>query len=1693
MRSLVWLLPYGEVQKSGYQVFGIIVGRSGISFARPESARASRVISGNRTEGFRQNGRKLAKNKLFSQIITNVSTSLNSRTTPFINHEIPKTCLFPRALICASILALTAAQSFALSWAQSYGVGSYDGNGQVYDDPFYGSGFDFPVAMAKMPDGGFVVAGQIDLPKYYSTYTAHTSGRSMSALVRFGVDGTVLWQYALRQTNDTTQGGIFYPGTSHISQIATDAQGNVFICGNKGGNGITNNTIVPFVAKFSPDGALLWDNGFSKITGTIGDPAQPYEVGVGPINYMGLTNDGGVIVTTSQARPNVGYSIPSFAKFNSDGSLAFYKTYNNPAQYLGTSPVCQSKDGSRYVAAMRYTDYGCLLLVTDSAGNLIAQRGYAPDNSNETPVTIIATADGGFATLSAINDYGGGIIRKFNADLSAEVFEKRIAAASGHNPHVATNSLIETADGGFLISGETYNGPSTYDVMLMKLASDATLQFVSLLGGPLNEGGPVSTGPSTAFAIPLTNGGYGLATTSASYNTGGAIGGGYYYKPDWWIAKTDANRHVRNFNGTMLDESLSSYNLTGSPQSAANLSDFVPPNYSYGAVMTNQPAFIFEDLGTDTPPNQPQLVIQAAGPRIISNHTAEAIVEQHFTYQIFTAFFPGTSPVTYSADGLPQNFTIDAQSGIISGIAHTGSETVENNLPPIPIVLHATDGIDTADLTLELAISDGPPTLTVDVHNNVLTFVAKQTGKLAGRVMRVQATTTPGNESSWQQLANGTDGFMPYDIDSSSYILASTDYPQGNGVYFRARLRSPAHGEVFSNVVGPFDLNPGKIRIGKTQLYITRNGLVSNIRFGATEENVPSGIAVRIQTTKTPASEGSWTDVSNGAMGQDSNAPKEFYLGFDDYASGTGNYFRAIAKVPNSNYLDSISAPQGPFTFIYDPAATVTVTVPHNGSGDGTDYDLPIQPISSSFNVTADAQSARALKRLSLIYDGDIIQSFDGANHGLTNYTTNVVGDHLIEATAIDDLGIVGYAKPVHLRVAPAAPGKIYYIAQEGNWSDSSIWSDSQGNHGVPGANDFAVLGSVNVHLTQATQVKALSLNGGTIDGAKLTVIGFCTIGGGRIANDVDIADGATLLFINDADVGLGGTVTNFGRAKIHGKGGITMIPSGNTSAARGRLNNPNGIGNLFGRFVNWVKTTFHPPAGGRQGSKTAAAPTPTPGPVLTAAPEVRHVTLESVLNKGKVEVKTDADGLITNDGGSLITNDGGSLIGNDGAGLVDRNGNPIVAQGGGNIVAQGGGNIVAQGGGNIVAQGGGNIVAQGGGNIVAQGGGNIVATGGGNIVAQGGGNIISTNGGGLTGGRPSLPNRGAVQPPSNYQQDEGETDLNGLTIIGSIALNGGKIDGSGTVIGDVENSGAIVAPGHSAGALAITGNFTQGSNGAMVLEAAGGLPRQFDQMQVGTHATLGGTLQFHTLDGYVPLPADPFNPLGYGSADGGFDYASSNGQVTVTENGVALVLQPTATNPLTLTAAVSRKVHGAAGPFDVLLPLTGQLGVECRSSNGQHTLIFFFSNNITSAGASLNSDTGNANGAPIISANTVTVNLSGIGNGKQISVTLNGVMDEFGQFLPDVTVPMGTLIGDTSGNGTVTGTDVSQTKLQSGAAVTNSNFREDVTVSGGINGTDVSIVKARSGTGISGQSLGNSVSAPPAKIEAAWFLDLDR
>jgi hypothetical protein len=164
--------------------------------------------------------------------------------------------------------------------------------------------------------------------------------------------------------------------------------------------------------------------------------------------------------------------------------------------------------------------------------------------------------------------------------------------------------------------------------------------------------------------------------------------------------------------------------------------------------------------------------------------------------------------------------------------------------------------------------------------------------------------------------------------------------------------------------------------------------------------------------------------------------------------------------------------------------------------------------------------------------------------------------------------------------------------------------------------------------------------------------------------------------------------------------------------------------------------------------------------------------------------------------------------------------------------------------------------------------------------------------------------------------------------------------------------------------------------------------------------------------------------------------------------------------------SAFSRKTHGAAGTFDVPLPLTGNVGIECRSggATNNYQMIINFATNVTVQSASVTSGTGSVSSFSV-SGPQVTVNLTGVTNVQRITVTLFNVND--GTHMGNVPVSMGVLVGDVNGNATVNASDVSLTKSRVGQAVSSSNFREDVNANGTISATDVAVVKSKVGTAL--------------------------
>jgi hypothetical protein len=185
----------------------------------------------------------------------------------------------------------------------------------------------------------------------------------------------------------------------------------------------------------------------------------------------------------------------------------------------------------------------------------------------------------------------------------------------------------------------------------------------------------------------------------------------------------------------------------------------------------------------------------------------------------------------------------------------------------------------------------------------------------------------------------------------------------------------------------------------------------------------------------------------------------------------------------------------------------------------------------------------------------------------------------------------------------------------------------------------------------------------------------------------------------------------------------------------------------------------------------------------------------------------------------------------------------------------------------------------------------------------------------------------------------------------------------------------------------------------------------------------------------------------------------------------------------LNLTSVVSRKVHGSAGTFDIVLSCPACAGpalapgIECRSggTNNSYKMVFTFTNTLNSCGVA---SAGTVTPGPNSNQCSVDVNVA---TGNYITVQLTGVTDantNIGNF----SATMGVLVGDTTSNGAVNSSDISQTQSQSGLTLTMDNFREDVTVNGSINSSDISLVQSQSGSALPpSQSIAPATSPTPA------------
>jgi uncharacterized repeat protein (TIGR01451 family) len=176
--------------------------------------------------------------------------------------------------------------------------------------------------------------------------------------------------------------------------------------------------------------------------------------------------------------------------------------------------------------------------------------------------SAVETTDGGFISVGAAYSNDGDLtgISQYNfldiwvvkTSKSKNIeWQKKLGGTSSERP----NSVIQTADGGFLILGQTQStdgdvvGLHGYlpDIWLVKLSPSGAIQWQKCLGG---------SGSEQPGAIKKTrDGGYIVVGTTSSSNDGDVTGSHLY--DDGWLVKLSALGAIqweKSFGGTSIDQ-----------------------------------------------------------------------------------------------------------------------------------------------------------------------------------------------------------------------------------------------------------------------------------------------------------------------------------------------------------------------------------------------------------------------------------------------------------------------------------------------------------------------------------------------------------------------------------------------------------------------------------------------------------------------------------------------------------------------------------------------------------------------------------------------------------------------------------------------------------------------------------------------------------------------------------------------------------------------------------------------------------------------------------------------------------------------------------------------------------------------------------------------------------------------------------
>jgi Subtilase family len=239
--------------------------------------------------------------------------------------------------------------------------------------------------------------------------------------------------------------------------------------------------------------------------------------------------------------------------------------------------------------------------------------------------------------------------------------------------------------------------------------------------------------------------------------------------------------------------------------------------------------------------------------------------------------------------------------------------------------------------------------------------------------------------------------------------------------------------------------------------------------------------------------------------------------------------------------------------------------------------------------------------------------------------------------------------------------------------------------------------------------------------------------------------------------------------------------------------------------------------------------------------------------------------------------------------------------------------------------------------------------------------------------------------------------------------------------------------------------NVTGGGCSATLSAAAAGgsLAVTAAAIPASTTCTFSVTVTSSTAGSYPDATGALTTPIALNTA-------AASATLTVNSVAAAPVLQ----------SVVLRRVHGAAGTFDLALSSVLTNPTTEPRTGPSHQLVFTYDKALNAATATVTE--GTATPSSSIVGSTVVVNLTGVPNAHYVTVTLSGVGSTDGGTGGTGVARAGFLVGDVNQNRVVTVADLGLVNAQLAQVVTAANFLKDVNASGTLTVADKGLTNAQ-------------------------------